>query len=329
MVVLLMASGSILSCENLGQPEVPAKTPTVLFDEVWRIVNENYSLFPYVPINWDSVRTVYEPQFFDRMNENLLYTRLTDMVFELGDAHTTIEPLGSIPWRWLPSKSTNFNTQIVADRYIAPLNPVRVSNYYSYNRLTRGSAYVGYMRLSSFGPINENSFLDMMNSFRDAKGLIIDIRDNSGGDNAGAQMILSHFTASTIEVGSTKYKNGKGHNEFTAFYTVTVEPKEPYFDKRVVLLINNIVYSSANDMAMWASVFPNFTLMGDTTRGGIGSPVSRILANGWRLQTSASVFRLPDGRILPNGMPPDVQVSATYQNGRDEIIEAALDFLLN
>ena len=72
---------------------------------------------------------------------------------------------------------------------------------------------------------------------------------------------------------------------------------------------------------------PQVTVMGATTGGGGGVPLGWELPNGWFFNYSNSITYMPDGFIIEDGIPPDVQLDITPEDmaaGRDTILEAAL-----
>jgi C-terminal processing protease CtpA/Prc len=74
--------------------------------------------------------------------------------------------------------------------------------------------------------------------------------------------------------------------------------------------------------------FPEVMIIGDTTGGGGGVPLGWELPNGWFFNYSSSVTYLPNGFIIEEGIPPDIQVDMTEEdkaNGIDTILERALD----
>jgi C-terminal processing protease CtpA/Prc len=74
------------------------------------------------------------------------------------------------------------------------------------------------------------------------------------------------------------------------------------------------------------------TVMGDTTGGGLGLPNGGQLPNGWTYRFSITKTLDPQGNNYENGIPPDVVKILTAEDrisGRDTVIEAAVDLILN
>lgn len=77
--------------------------------------------------------------------------------------------------------------------------------------------------------------------------------------------------------------------------------------------------------------FPHVTLVGDTTGGGGGNPIRRVLPNGWMYRFSRGQEVDPDMlQTENNGVSPDVTVWLTkdqFDNNIDAIFEKALSLL--
>ncbi len=74
----------------------------------------------------------------------------------------------------------------------------------------------------------------------------------------------------------------------------------------------------------------NFTLIGDTTGGGLGAPNGGQLPNGWTYRFSVSQTIASDGGNYENGVPPDIQIDLDPNealNGIDTILERAITFI--
>lgn len=307
------------------------KDPKAVFEELWKGIDENYSLFEYSKINWDSIHNVYGSKIYDKMTEKALYDTLSKMLFELKDGHTNIKPEGSpfINEKYYSDVSlypSNYNKNIVLNNYFYNYNPIIINQTYGHGYTWLGTTNVGYMIYMQFRAIDESVFTTMLNYFKNAKGLIIDLRDNGGGNDNAVFLMLSHFTNKKIHVANIKYKNGNKHSDFSDNFPVYIEPKEPFYNKKIVILTNRAVFSAANEMVNFASELENITIIGGKTGGGIGIPSRHYLSNGWSYRTSNTILSGPNG-IITYDTNPDIEATATYNSNKDEIIETALNFL--
>ena len=190
---------------------------------------------------------------------------------------------------------------------------------------------IGYLYYDSFDHAVTAEQLDaVMAAMKNTKGLIIDLRSNHGGDSRNAELLFSHFITTRRLVKYEVFKNGPGHNDFATPEPYYINPSASYYPAPVCLLINRGCYSTCNDAALYFSQLNNSILIGDQTGGGGGIPNNYLLANGWKLQYTASATMSPDKQYIENGIQPAVQVSISMQdinNGKDPILEKAVQLL--
>jgi C-terminal processing protease CtpA/Prc len=108
-------------------------------------------------------------------------------------------------------------------------------------------------------------------------------------------------------------RNGPGHDDVTAPATQYVQPRgSRSFRGPVMLLTNKRVYSAAEDFALAMRQLPNVTIMGDTTAGSSGRPVTRELPNGWTYTISTWIeYDLDHRPIEGAGIAPATVVRPT------------------
>ena len=129
-------------------------------------------------------------------------------------------------------------------------------------------------------------------------------------------------------------KAGPAHDDFGPLkqvYAPDNSDNEP-FTKPFVLLTDRGCYSAASSFALCLKSYPNVTVMGDTTAGGLDIPTGGALPNGWNYRFGVSRTIAPDGINYEHGVPPDqvVRLSpAAIAAGRDNIIDSAATLILN
>ena len=155
--------------------------------------------------------------------------------------------------------------------------------------------------------------------------LIVDVRDNGGGQYKLAASIAGRFADRTRTFGYVRYRNGPGHGDFTNYIAETVSPAGPrQFTGSVYVLTNRRDFSSAEDFVLAMRVLPTVTVVGDTTGGASGGPIVRELPNGWTYQLSEWIEYTPDREMFEGvGLAPKVVVKATRTDS-DRSIDASL-----
>ena len=85
-------------------------------------------------------------------------------------------------------------------------------------------ADIGYIWIPSFNsPIEDEQLETISASFKDTKGLILDVRLNGCGDPALATKVASYFTDKPVDIGYERFKTGRWAHNFTNCY-ITLQP---------------------------------------------------------------------------------------------------------
>lgn len=326
--ILIAALSSISACEKVLLGEDPADEPVENFDLFWKTLDEKYAFFAFKEIDWDAVYQQYRPQVHNGMSEQEFYEVLRDMIYLLRDGHTSLSTPFNVARNrnWYLDSPPNYNFNVIEREYLGEDHSVTGS------LLHEMIDSVGYVHYPSFSSgVTPQQLNTVLNRYADAKGLILDVRNNAGGSTEMATRIASRFTEESVLTQYWLYKDGPGHDDFSDPEEKYLEPSdEVRFTKPVVVLTNRKCYSATNDFVLMMRALPNVTLLGDTTGGGGGFPFNAELPNGWQYRFSSSMTLAPDGFNVEHGIPPDIQVDidpADEQEDIDTIIEAALEFL--
>jgi C-terminal processing protease CtpA/Prc len=175
---------------------------------------------------------------------------------------------------------------------------------------------------------------DILSQWKDKKGIIIDVRGNSGGNWINAETIAGRFADRSRIYSFRRQKTGPGKDDFSSWKSSSVEPKGSHqFLKPVVVLTSRATSSSAEMFVMAMQVLPNVTIVGDTTGGGVGNPIYRELPNGWTFRLSTEIAADAQGRVMEGvGVFPDIPIVTTVvdsANGIDRILERGIEILKN
>ena len=326
VLIICMALCGI-SCEKVLIREEASGDPIENFESMWHTLDEKYSYFELKNIDWDSVYREYRPQVRPDMNEVELFDLLAEMLFILRDGHVNlVTPFDlSRNWQWYLQSPENFDYALLERNYLK--EDYRITGPFRHRLIDS----MGYIYYGSFSSNFSSAQLDLlMETYEDARGLIIDIRNNGGGKLSNAHDLDARFLEKERTVYCEAYKDGPGHEDFTACIPQLLSPPQQYtYDKKVVLLTNRSSYSAANTFTVIMSQLDLVHHMGDTTGGGGGLPVDYELPNGWRYRFSATRTRLPNGMPTELGIPPDTVVYLKAEDeieGEDTMLEAALDF---
>ncbi|MFP4366912.1 MAG: S41 family peptidase [Bacteroidales bacterium] len=327
---ILFASLLILgiSCEKLFIEADPENLPENNFELLWSEIDENYSFFEFKNINWDSIYHEYKAEVHNNMGNTRLFELMTDMLHELRDGHVNLysELTHSRSYEWYANYSMNFNFSNIQNNYLG-------NDYDSTGPfLTKIIDSVGYIYFGSLSDdFSEKDIDTVIEHFSGLRGIIFDVRNNSGGLSKTGKITSSRFADRKRLVSYTLYKTGPEHNDFSDPQPNYVRPGgKVQFLKPVAVLSNRRTYSAANDFVLSMSAFPHVTIIGDVTGGGGGTPYDYELPNGWRCRFPRTQTLAANGFNIEHGISPDIRVylsKSDEDNGLDTIIETAVKFI--
>ena len=319
-----------VSCERLFLDYNADTSPVAAFDAFWETLDQRYPYFDLKGVDWNNSYALHRPLVNNHMTGDELWTVMTDMLAELRDGHTNL------------ANNDDFWT-VFDDETLYP-EPLFDFDLVSQNYLGSSVGYRGALAFGTVGALGYIYYEDLrsyvsgdnidyiVDYFRDTDGIIIDIRNNMGGQSGYGDTILKRFLQETTLVERIFYKTGPGHNDFSDPVGYSLSPEGPYrYLKPVVMLINSKTFSAGTFFASRMSVLPQVTMIGEPTRGGAGSPRFIDLPNGWLLRYSSSFSLRADGYDIEKGVPVDYAVQmdeSDFDGGIDSQLEYAIDFLL-
>ena len=179
----------------------------------------------------------------------------------------------------------------------------------------------GYVAIRSFAETSTVEAFDRaLDAFRDAPGLVIDVRRNGGGDTAVARPIMGRFIHERRAYATMRRRQGAG---LSVPWTEEVEPRGPFtFDKPVVVLTNHWSASMAEGFPMGMRDIGRARIVG-TRMMGLGAAVFPIRLDRTGLQAQYSGEPVYDTQGRPRWLlRPDIEV----MDGSD-ILAAGLEDL--
>ena len=298
-------------------------------EALWKIMDQHYCFFDYkkdiIGVDWDEVHQRYLAQANEKMTKAQLFEVCSNMLAELKDGHVNLYASHDMGrnWSFKEDHPNNFDENLVNDYYLG--TDYSIAAGLSYKLLEDN---VGYVRCESFSEaLGNGNISDALYRLELCDGLIIDVRNNPGGNLTTSRRLASHFTNKKTLVGYIYHKTGKGRNDFSNEEEENIEPAQGIrWQKPVIVLANRSTYSAANDFVKCMKVMPNVTIVGDTTGGGSGMPMSSEIPAGWSVRYSAVVMLDKDHKHTEFGVAPDIQVDMTttdHENNHDTIIETA------
>ena len=200
----------------------------------------------------------------------------------------------------------------------------------------------GYLRiLSEWGYAKEGDFaaglvaleaaLDTIFTDPKLKGLVIDVRINSGGYDPYGLALASRLATSDYVAYSKEARiDPVDRTKWTPGQPSFVRPStRPGFKGPVVELTGPLTISAGETttQALMGRT-PKVVRIGENTQGVFSDILFRTLPNGWRFGLPNEVFRSPEGKTFDGpGIPPDIAVPVFADRdlaaGRDPGLERA------
>lgn len=198
---------------------------------------------------------------------------------------------------------------------------------------------IAYLQINSFNDEKLVSLYDsLFSSISQTNALIIDVRNNGGGNGNNGFEILASLTDRPFYPGKSvirKYKavgRAWGQPESIEIENWDWKPyKNQLYSKPVIVLTSAATYSAAEDFTATFQGMKRGIVIGEPTGGSTGQPVMFNLPGGGMGRICAKRDMFTDGKeFIGIGIMPDQLVRPTVKgvaSGRDEVLGAALNYL--
>ncbi|GAB3493613.1 S41 family peptidase [Spirosoma knui] len=335
LLILLCLTTLLSSCtKRLIGPEVP-NTPVANFDQIWGEYDRLYGAFEPKKIDWNALYQTYRAQVNEQTTDAELYWIMTSLLNHLDDNHVYLRPTADTKLPW-------YNGGILGRTQVADYDGAVVKRYLTENRTFaqefvsgKLASNVGYILLKGFerNSVTYSQTMDSVLTYmRDTKGLIIDLRDNGGGEDRVAQYIANRFANERHLSFTVRLRNGPKHSDFGPELRFYTEPAGNFqYTKPIVVLTNLSSYSSAETFMLAMLQNKQVIQVGDVTGGAFSDAITRDLPNGWSIRVPIADVRDATGRNLEGiGIVPKVVVKNQPEDlkaGHDRALEKAIELL--
>lgn len=334
----LLLLSLLSSCSSEPRPERYNADPAYNFRALWKILDEGYCFFPErypEPKGWKRVYEAMAARISTQMSEDRLFDLMAELIDHLHDGHVNLYSSFDVSSNsdWSHSPHSFYNAEI-RNRYLG--NHYRVAGSLYYTIIDYNEHKVDSIALVVCPSFSKNITLQhwyaVFKRIRGCRGLIVDIRNNGGGYVSNASTMASCFVPERSAVAFLSAKTGPGHHDFGPLSPIYVDPapEAVQWRKPVVLLTNRRVYSAANSVTAYLKHNSDVYIVGDTTGGGGGLPISSELPNGWSLRYSSSRTldahkELIEWGVSPHFVQPQTDEATALQ--QDALIEKAIEYI--
>ena len=314
-------------------PIPPAITATELaaaaFDQPWEAFDKDYAMFVLRPeVDWAALKAQKRPLALASGSTYEFAGVCADMLKPLRDLHVWLTVSGA----YVPvfDRPRPYNANPYA--YQPLLGSLNTSG--SSLQWTITSDKIGFMVIYSWSDSSLPELFDeALESMRDTRGLIVDVRFNGGGSEPLAQKVAARFVDRQVIYAYSQYRNGPQHTDLTDKSRRSLAPRGPFrYDRPVALLIGQRCMSSNESFIAMMTCATQVVTMGDHTAGSRGNPEIIELPLSMTVSVPRWIDYLPDATPLDEkGIVPQVPFTASadaFQGERDDLLSAALQRLM-
>ncbi len=199
---------------------------------------------------------------------------------------------------------------------------------------------VAYVALNTFqDPEAADAFEAAFDEIATADALILDVRENGGGNSSIGWRVLACLTDGGVPTSgwfTRSYRPAyRAWNRAEETYGVDsdtfTQDEDRVFDKPCAILIGPRTFSAAEDFAVSFDIMGRGAIIGEPTGGSTGQPLSVVLPGGGSARICTKRDFYPDGRqFVGVGVQPTIPCHQSIEDvraGRDRALEVALAHL--
>lgn len=326
--ILIVLAGFLLTACRAKDEMHFSMDPTENIEALWQIIDTRYCFVDAKGINWSAIHDEYvEKAAWIQQNDQMaLFDLCAGMLDSLHDGHVNLYSSfdRSFNTAWYDSFPSNYN----ADLQALYLRDYRIAGGLYYCTIDSGN--IGYVYYPSFSnSVASSNIYWILVTFKDCKGLIIDVRNNGGGEITNAYHLAAPFFEDNQTIGYWHHKTGPGHNEFSPMEPMELDASwagNYKWFRPVMVLCNRHTYSAANLFVSMMRYAPQATIIGGISGGGGGMPMSYEIPSGWMVRFSSVRMYDREKKDIEEGVSPDVLVTMTSTD-KDDIIEKAIELI--
>jgi hypothetical protein len=366
------------NCKTPPSFELPAKVTTFsdVFIDFWGQMNTKYVYWSIDSTNWDQIYYKYYPVFqkldinkpedckksvsyFREITKGIIdshftisftYPSIQDSLIYPAYSRKKSEANYRPPYSYLSIDSSLFDPgyHVGYDITDSPTGQATIAVaaviqknilYFNCNQFYLSKSYYSGSN-NGVKPVLD-FFFNTLRGAPQLKAVIIDVRNNFGGDVSDLNFFLGHITQTPVSFGFTRNKINLGRLDYTPWVSAQVNPADSNHRHNlpIIALADNFSVSLAEAVAMAVHSFSFGKIVGETTWGATGPLSDTKLFNGGSfsvggflsVESSCSQFQYLDRKSYESiGFPPDVAVPFNLESikkGKDDQLLTAIQII--
>lgn len=301
IIILIILLSTVFSYGQTS--EASQKNREILLTEISKKIKDNYISVDSAAEIEVSINSAVKSGKFNNLSDEEFAAALTaDLRFVSKDKHFFVEYLSD--YRPQTNKANDKKQQELDN----------ISNSlenFGFEDVKRLEGNVGYINFKGFAEpkSSETALVSAMNFVANTNSLIIDLRENRGGDNGMLLQFCSYFLNKKTNIYQTYFRN-KGKN--VENWTKAKVKGQKYLNKNIYFLTSANTFSAAEGLAFILQNYKLAKVVGEQT-GGAANPIDPfIIGNKYLLL-------IPVGKITAAstktnweqiGVTPDEKVKA-------------------
>lgn len=301
------------------------------YNEFVEFFPKEYSYASLKGINWKSILEKNRAELENAKTNTEFALKLVNMLRIAEDPHLWVEVEGQ---RFETGKIKLVENNYGSKQLFSLLLDKKVSNGFmsiagvidsvGYISIRDWSTDFNKLTLKSWGDSRnpEIPAEDVLNDLFKFKNLIIDVRENSGGNESFAKGFASYFVKDPIPYEKVKSFNKKS-GAFDDEHLKKLYPNERklYYSGNIYVLSGPSVMSSNESFILMMKQLPNAKVIGMKTYGSSGNPLPHQLSNDVTIYLPSWQAYTLDGILIEgNGIKPDIEMKTTRKDFEDKDI---------
>ncbi len=310
VLLALVVAGALAFGQSPQAPAVDAAKKQAIVDEISTILDKNY-IFPETAKKvGEALRAKLKAGDFDKAADAASFARaVSAVILDVSkDRHTgfTYNPAMAEDIRKMMGQSEDERAKVRERR----LQAARRENF-GFRKVEKLDGNIGYLDFRMFASPDQAgpTAIAAMNFLAYSDAVIVDLRQNGGGDPAQIQLICSYFFSDPAHLNDLYYREG---DRMENYWTLPYVPGPRLADADLYILTSSNTFSGAEEFTYNMKNLKRATVIGETTGGGAHPTDTRIVQTDY-------ILRVPFARAINpvsktnwegTGVTPDIAVPA-------------------